>query len=131
MASSTTTPSLERERELCTLLSCLFLDTEHTPDDIDAIGSSLFGLQVSIATAEHVLRYDLFPILGGNLLSVTGEWAFFDEDWLWAQVQTRRASFVGVKLIRNVGDSIAWRIVGRYMVWPNWMKVKERYIARM
>ena len=80
-------------------------------------------LEIPVLTLEHILRYDVFPILFPNLLGVSGEWAGFDEDWLLQQVQTRRST--GSGWIQSAVDIMAWHSAG-YMIWPLWNKVKER-----
>jgi hypothetical protein len=82
----TTNLLTQQEKQAYTILSELFLDTEHTQLELNHLTSSLRPLGIPVLTLEHVLRYDLFPILSPNLLSIAGEWQGFDEDWLLQQV---------------------------------------------
>lgn len=113
--------STEPEKKACMILSRLFLDTEITSNEVEDIATSLCTLDISTATLSHMLRHDLFPILYPNLISTTGVWEGFDQDWLLDQVATRAAN---PGWIKGMGDSVAWFTVGR-MVVPSWDQVKE------
>jgi hypothetical protein len=60
-----------------------------------SVGAQLpYFLGIPVSTLEHMLRYDLFPTLSPNLLSIAGEWQGIDEDWLLQQVQARMSAAV-------------------------------------
>jgi len=46
-----------------------------------------------------------------NLLSITGEWQGFDEDWLLRRVQARRSAS-GSGWIKSGVDFVAWHSLG-------------------
>jgi len=119
----TTNKLTKQERQACTILSELFLDTEHTPLELNNLSSSLRPLGIPVSTLGHMLRYDLFPILLPNLFSITGEWQGINEDWLFQQVEARRSA--GSGWMKSGVDAVAWHSVGRG-VRSNWDKVKER-----
>jgi hypothetical protein len=119
---STTDQLTQQEKQAYIILSELFLDTEHTELDFNYFTSSLRPLGIPVLTLEHMLRYDLFPILSPNLLSVAGVWDGFDKDWLLQQVQARRSA-AGPGWIRSGFDSLAWLSLG-LIVRPQWDKVK-------
>ncbi|KAJ3557852.1 hypothetical protein NM688_g1246 [Phlebia brevispora] len=59
-------------------LSDLFLDTEHTQDDLDRLANRLSSTGISTDALESMLRDDLFPVLYSNLISIAGshrEWS--------------------------------------------------------
>ena len=87
MASARLTPA---ERRGCTLLSELFLDIRLTPYDHFLIARALQRENLPIDTTEHMLRYEIFPVLWTNFLDITGEWAGWEEDWLADQVEKIR-----------------------------------------
>jgi len=89
---STTNQLTQQEKQACVILSELFLDTELTQLSLNHLTSSLRPLGIPVPTLEHILRYDLFPILLPNLLSIAGEWQGFDEVWLLRRVQARRSA---------------------------------------
>lgn len=120
MASSTKlTPS---ERQACSALSTLFLDTEI---DIGPIISQLRPLQFPIPDLERILRYDVFPVVYTNLLNPAGEWAGFEDDWLCAEIEARRGRG-GYGIV----DTLAWNTVGR-MIQPSWTRIKSALGARL
>jgi hypothetical protein len=59
---STADQLTQQERQAYILLSEFFLDTELTPLDLHRLSASLHPLGTA-ATLQHMLRYDLFPIL--------------------------------------------------------------------
>jgi hypothetical protein len=119
---STADQVTQEERQAYMILSELFLDTEHTPLKLHFLSRSLRGLGIPTATLQHMLRHDLFPILYPNLLSITGEWAGFDEDWLLQKVQDRRSGVGG--WMKSIVDGVAWYLIG-HIVQSLWDKVKE------
>lgn len=78
------------EKLACTALARLFLDTEKAPLELDSIAASLRPLDMSTDTLSQLLRYDVFPILYPNMLSVAGEWDGFDENWLLGRIEAHR-----------------------------------------
>ena len=87
MAPTRLTPA---ERTCCTLLSELFLDIGLGPHNYFLIARWLRKLDLPIDSIEHMLRYEIFPVLWTNFLNITGEWAGWDEDWLVDQVEKWR-----------------------------------------
>jgi len=115
---STADQLTQQERRAYIILSDFFLDTEHTPEDLQYLSDSLRALGIPTATLHHMLRYDLFPILYPNFLSVAGVWSGFNEDWLLQNVQDRRSG--GAGWMKSLVD-----LMSRYFVQPLWDKVKE------
>lgn len=113
----------QQEKQACIILSELFLDTELTQLALNHIISSLRPLGIPVPTLEHMLRYDVFPILSPNLLSITGEWQGVDEDWLLQGVQARRSA-AGSGWVKGGVDFVAWHSLGGRIrsIWDN---VKE------
>ena len=73
---------LKRRRPVWSVLSELYLDTELDESDHERICSVLVRSKYSALQLEEILYRELHPVLFGNLLSVAGEWAGFDEQWL-------------------------------------------------
>ena len=76
---STADQLTQQERQAYILLSDF---TELTPLHLKHLSTSLRPLGIPAATLQHMLRYDLFPILYPNPLSVAGEWQGFNGEWL-------------------------------------------------
>lgn len=105
------------------ILSSLFLDIEPTQHDIDYIAYSLHELDASPADIDHIVYYDLFPILHGNLLNISGIWTGLDEVWLLNQIKSwkeqKRTWFTASY------NYMAWLLFG-WMVTSSLNNVKSR-----
>lgn len=66
---------LSARRAAWAALSELFLDTE---PDLDGIVRALGATGLSVVQLEAILRREVAPVLGPNLLSVAGVWQAFD-----------------------------------------------------
>ena len=63
-------------------LSEFYLDTELDESDFDRIANKIKASPYSFDEVKKINKYEVFPVLGYNLLDVAGEWAGFDETWL-------------------------------------------------
>ncbi len=63
-------------------LSEFYLDTELQEADFEHIATVIKRSPYTLAEAKQIDKYELFPVLQANLLSVAGVWDGFDEDWL-------------------------------------------------
>ncbi len=70
-------------------LSDLYLDTDVALSR-DYIVSTLVASPYSLDELHEMLMYDVHPALYRNLMSMTGEWAGFDEAWLRERIETIR-----------------------------------------
>ena len=79
-----------RER-VWVLLSELFVDTEHTPNDLLAIARSLQETGFSVDEVETILRRDVAPVCGEWMLypGAIGPWPMFDEQELKEKIEQR------------------------------------------
>ena len=116
----------DAEKTACTTLSWLFLATEVSPKVLDTIAFILKGLNMSTPTLEHILRYDLFPILFSNTLTDWGEWCDFDEKWLLDEVERGRMTNPVLKTVRSVLGSVIWHSLGAIALKPAWNEIKEK-----
>lgn len=118
-------PELEvdRRRPVWVALSDLYLDTELERSDHDRIADAIIASGYSVEEVEQILRREVGPIVGANLLSIAGEWEGFDEDWLVEAILQRRKSwrrflpcFTAFGMIRShwqaIQQSVAERRVG-------------------
>ena len=80
--------SILTEREIAdrkpvwTALSSLYLDTELQERDFEGIAKIIQKSPYSLDEVKTIDKYEVFPVLIPNLLSVAGEWAGFNEEWL-------------------------------------------------
>ena len=70
-------------KQIWLALSELYLDTELDTADFDRMVSTLKQTNLSLDEIKNIDLYGVFPLLQPNLLSVAGEWAGFDEEWLY------------------------------------------------
>lgn len=70
-------------------LSDLYLDTDVALSH-DHIVRTLAASPYSLDDMHEMLMYDVHPALYQNLMSMTGEWAGFDDAWLLERIETIR-----------------------------------------
>jgi hypothetical protein len=115
----------DAEKKVCIVLSYLFLDTQLSPEIISAMASNLKELNMPIPALEHILRYDVFPILYTNLMNIAGEWSCFDDEWLLNRVESGRMTNPVLKVLKAPLDFVAWYLLGRTGIIPVWNEIKE------
>ena len=88
----TTAPQNPHDRRLVwEALSDMFLDTDASLTRAWRI-QQLAQSPYSVGELEQILVEEIYPVLNYNLISVAGEWAGFDQEWLEREVLERRAS---------------------------------------
>ncbi len=75
-------------------LSELWLDTALTERDLNHIASVMAESKYSLRELRDIYLYEVAPVLYPNLLNVAGEWAGFEEEWLYGKIkeEMRRSS---------------------------------------
>ena len=93
---------IERRKPVWAALSELWLDTELEDEDLRRIAGVMSQSGYSVDELREIYLFEVAPVVSPNLLSVAGEWAGFDEGWLFAEVarQARRRSPVLRALVR-------------------------------
>ncbi len=76
------TLNIEERKPIWIVLSEFYLDTELQESDFRHIAFKIIESPYSIDKVKEINKYEVFPVLQPNLLSVAGEWAGFDEEWL-------------------------------------------------
>ena len=69
----------------------MFLDTDVSVTRTWRI-QQLARSPYSVGEIEQILVEEVYPVLKYNLISVAGEWAGFDQEWLERKILERRAS---------------------------------------
>ena len=72
--------------------SDLFLDTDVTLIYSD-IAQVCADSEYSAAELKEILFEEVAPVVSGNLMSIAGEWAGFNEDWLVKQITKPKTIF--------------------------------------
>ena len=80
---------IERLKSVWTALSDLWLDTELTEDDLQRIAGVMNRSRHTLDELRDIYMFEVAPVLFPNLLSVAGEWAGFDEEWLFTEASKR------------------------------------------
>lgn len=111
---------IDRRAPVWRALSDLFLDTELNAQDFRAIADTIKAAQFSVAEAEEILRREVAPVFGRNLLNTAGEWQPWEEEqvreMLCAHLNKRRGLFSWL------ADWSSGRIVK--MIRPDWLQVR-------
>lgn len=71
-------------------LSDLFLDTELMDDNYEFIAITLADSSYSLKELEGILYYEVYPVCKHNLLSIAGEWAVFNDNWIMENIAPRK-----------------------------------------
>jgi hypothetical protein len=108
---------IESRRPVWQALSDLFLDTD-TSLSREWRVQELSKSPYSIEELEEILVTEVYPACCGNLLSIAGEWAGFDMEWLEGKIQSRANSSLKVLHAFNLGRftvhvSPEWRATKR------------------
>ncbi|UZE94778.1 DUF7079 family protein [Alkalimarinus alittae] len=77
-----TDPQIKQRLPLWKALSDLWLDTELEGYDYAYIARTINESPFTLEEAFTIHKYEVAPAVFINLMSVAGEWAMFDEEWL-------------------------------------------------
>ena len=81
---------IERRKPVWAALSELWLDTELTSEDLQRIAGVMKRSGYDVLQLKDIYLFEVAPVVFPNLLVIAGEWAGFDDEWLFIQA-TRRA----------------------------------------
>ena len=101
-------------------LSELCLDTALQAEDFARISRVLVDAGLGDAAIARAWLREVGPVCAPNLLSVAGEWAMFDRDWLVAEI-TRARTWVG-----RATRAVTRKALGlaRLPDWPDWIELQ-------
>jgi hypothetical protein len=80
---------IERRKRVWAALSELWLDIELTQDDLERIAGVTKSSGYSVPELREINLFEVAPVVFPNLLVVAGEWARFDEEWLFTGLAKR------------------------------------------
>lgn len=80
---------IERRKPVWAALSELWLDTELSHDDLKRIAGVMKKSSYSLPELRDIYLFEVAPVVFGNLFTVAGAWAGFDEEWLLAKAARR------------------------------------------
>ena len=96
------TPPDTRRRTAWELLSRLFLDTDYTDAELDALAADLARTGFSTPELEDILFDEVYPACARNLSNPIGDWSHYDPAWLESEI-------TGRPIRRTTGLRRAWR----------------------
>ncbi len=116
-------PNLEERKPIWIALSEFYLDTELQESDYERIVSKIIESPYSLDEIKEINKYEVFPILQYNFLTVAGEWAGFDEEWL---IKNIIDSLKRRNAIKKLGIE-SFYLIFKWMLKDHWRKVEMIY----
>ena len=104
-----TETELQRRKPVWTAFSEFWLDTEIDDADLWRIAAVAAASGYNLQELRDIYLHEVAPVVGANLLTVAGEWAGFDEEWLHAQAHQRaerRSRWLRFWLFVGVGRAL-------------------------
>lgn len=97
-------------------MSGFFLDTELNESDLRLVADRIREAEYSIHDAKRILLDELFPALLFNLHDVAGEWAGFEDEWLFERIEKTK----NPSLIKRI-----YHRMNYWMVKDYWNKLEQ------
>ncbi len=113
-------PVSQSRKDVWIALSDLFLDTDVTLS-YDYIRRVCAGSNFTLQELNHILINEVAPVCSVNLLSVAGEWAGFNEEWLVGSI---------IKRSYKKRTAIGWisrlyrKVIFRKYIQEHWVKLE-------
>ncbi|WP_375581422.1 hypothetical protein ABWH96_10590 [Marivirga tractuosa] len=117
------TINIEERKQIWIALSEFYLDTELKESDFRAIAFKIIESPYSFDEAREINKYEVFPVLQSNLLSVAGEWAAFDEKWL---INNIIDSLTDRNAVKKIGIESSF-LTFKWMQKDYWKKLERVY----
>ncbi len=114
---------LNERKPIWIALSEFYLDTELQDYHFRYIANKIIESPYSLEEVQQINKYEVFPVLQANLLSVAGEWAGFQEEWLIRSIMDslkKRNAFRKLKI-----DKL-W-LIHKWMQEDYWIKLTDVY----
>ena len=86
------TKEIERRKPVWLAISEFYLDTELSNTDLIRISEIFKKSGYSEIEIKEIDFYEVYPIVGSNLLSIAGVWEGFDEEWLFNEILSKRVN---------------------------------------
>jgi hypothetical protein len=116
--------NIEDRKPIWTALSEFYLDTELQDVDFISIASAILKSPYSIEEVKQINKYEVFPVLQPNLLSVAGEWVGFDHAWL---ISTISDSLKYRNIIKRLAIEASYA-TNKWMCRDYWKKLEQKYV---
>ena len=117
------TLNIEKRKPIWIALSDFYLDTELQESDFRYIALKIIESPYSFEKVKEINKYEIFPVLQANLMSVAGEWAGFDEKWL---VESITESLAKRNAVKKIGIESSYLTL-KWMCKDYWEKLEKVY----
>lgn len=117
------TLNLEARKPIWIALSDFYLDTELQDSDFQYIARIIIKSPYSLNDVKYINKYELFPVLQTNLMSVASEWMGFNEAWL---VNTIQKSLANRTAIKKLAIETSYTML-KWMCDDYWNKLETTY----
>jgi hypothetical protein len=108
---------IESRRPVWAALSELFLDTNLDSADVNRIAKTLASSRYSLDELDQILLSEVYPACRSNLLSMAGEWAGFDPEWLESRIlrgpSSMARAWAGTVGRLGMFSSVSWKRIKR------------------
>ena len=112
---------IERRKPVWIALSDLWLDTEFEESDLRRIAGAMRESGYSVEELREIYLFEVAPVVFPNLLTVAGEWAGFDPEWLVGRVlKQARSRSVILRLLVRLGPG---RWIMTYATEEHWTRL--------
>ena len=118
-----TTYNINERKPIWISLSEFYLDTELDKADFRNIAFKIIESPYSLQEVKRINKYEVFPILQRNLLSIAGEWSGFNEKWLVKEIIKNIENRTWLKTLKIKMD---YRIY-KWMCKDYWIKLEKEY----
>ncbi|MGB3150415.1 MAG: hypothetical protein WBB27_07095 [Maribacter sp.] len=115
--------NIEERKPIWIALSDFYLDTELQEATFRYIATKIAESPYSFKKVKEIDKYEIFPVLKNNLLSVAGEWAGFEEEWL---VNRIKESLSKRNTIKKMEIESTYLIL-KWMYKDYWEKLEKVY----
>ncbi len=115
--------NIEDRKPIWIALSEFYLDTELQDSDFRHIALTIIESPYTLDEVKKINKYEVFPILHVNLLSVAGVWAGFDEAWLIEKITTRLKTKTKLS---NIGVEATYQMF-KWMSKRYWESLEKMY----
>ena len=117
------TLNIEERKPIWIALSDFYLDTELQESDFKHIAFQIIESPYSFKKVKEINKYEVFPVLQPNLMSVSGEWTGFNEEWL---INCIKKSLAKRSTIKKIGIESSYLTL-KWMHKDYWEKLEKIY----
>jgi len=118
-----TTYNINERKPIWISLSEFYLDTKLNKSNFRNIAFKIKESPYTFEEVKKINKYEIFPVLQINLLSVAGEWAGFNEEWLIDKITKKIKK---KSLLNDLKIEVNYTIF-KWMCKEYWIKLEKEY----